>query len=208
MSGNFKIGNFTNACLSVWNAFSCTSCHRTVLGCPFFVRSVSDNAIQSKFGINFLWKPTKPRNYLTCFFVTGLWTSVNNFTLSGCGFSLSSPKECPMHSKVAYPIEHLLGLAVRFASRSLSSNSRNTCQCFYMYIVAVCFIGGETRSIRRRKPPTHRKPHICYVWWTCFSTDIRHTYMDTNCATLIADLLFHNSYETSYRGFSRKTKRN
>jgi hypothetical protein len=45
--------------------------------------------------------------------------------------------------------------------------------------------------------------HICYAWWTCFSTDSRHTHV----------ILFSPSSsiirmrQTSFRGFSRKTKR-
>ena len=47
--------------------------------------------------------------------------------------------------------------------------------------------------------------HICYVWWTCFSTDSRHTN-GYNCSPLIADLFLY-SYEAHFmQGFLKKNE--
>jgi len=51
--------------------------------------------------------------------------------------------------------------------------------------------------------------HICYLWWTCFSTHIQHTYGHKLCSTSRPpNFSFIRMRQTSFRGFSRKTKRN
>jgi hypothetical protein len=49
--------------------------------------------------------------------------------------------------------------------------------------------------------------HICYLWWTCFSTYSRHIHGYKLCSLFPLTCSFIRMRQTSYRGFSRKTKR-
>ena len=47
---------------------------------------------------------------------------------------------------------------------------------------------------------------LCYFWWTCFSTDSRYTCGYKMCSSSRRLVPLFVAMETSYRGFSRKTK--
>ena len=49
--------------------------------------------------------------------------------------------------------------------------------------------------------------YICYVWSVCFSKDSRHSYGYLLCVLLLQTCAFVRIRQTSYHGFSRKTKR-
>ena len=49
--------------------------------------------------------------------------------------------------------------------------------------------------------------HICYFWWTCFSTDSRHTHGYKLCSSSRRLVPLSVWGRLHVRGFSRKTKR-
>ena len=50
--------------------------------------------------------------------------------------------------------------------------------------------------------------HICYVWWTCFATDSRHTYgYKLCCAPLLADLFLYSYEAYCIQGLLKKNEK-
>ena len=102
-------------------AFCVCSDHFTLFEAIFFIRSVRCVVMSENFAINFLLKPSKPRNYLTCFFVNGTGNSLIADTLSCTGFIFLLPVRCPKISSSPKPKEHLHDLATSLACLSASN---------------------------------------------------------------------------------------